>query len=232
MINCIIIDDEPLARDLLLEYVRKTPFLHCVATCAGAEEARRVMEKTQVQLIFLDIVLPEITGLEFSMTLGNSTRVIFTTAFEQYALAGFKANALGYLLKPFSYLEFLEAVNRAREYFGFSRPVTRAGDTLFVKSEHKIIRVSFNEIRYIESMRDYVRFHLVGKPPLMSLMSMRLLEENLPPNFIRVHRSYIVNVNRIEVTQRNEILFGRITIPVAENYRVPFQNYLRQKLFE
>lgn len=232
MINCIIIDDEPLARDLLLEYVRKTPFLHCVATCAGAEEARRVMEKTQVQLIFLDIVLPEITGLEFSMTLGNATRVIFTTAFEQYALAGFKANALGYLLKPFSYLEFLEAVNRAREYFGFSRPVTRAGDALFVKSEHKIIKVLFNEIRYIESMRDYVRFHLVGKPPLMSLMSMRLLEENLPPNFIRVHRSYIVNVNRIEVTQRNEILFGRITIPVAENYRVPFQNYLRQKLFE
>lgn len=232
MINCIIIDDEPLARDRLLEYVRKTPFLNCLATCTRAEEAQRIMEKAQVQLIFLDIILPDITGLEFSMTLGNSTRVIFTTAFEQYALAGFKANALGYLLKPFSYIEFLEAANRAREYFDFSRPVTKAGDTLFVKSEHKIIRVLFNEIRYIESMRDYVRFHLVGKPPLMSLMSMRLLEENLPPNFMRVHRSYIVNVNQIEVTQRNEILFGRITIPVAENYRVPFQNYLRQRLFE
>jgi DNA-binding LytR/AlgR family response regulator len=239
MINCLIVDDEPLALDVLEGYVKKTPFLHLVARCSGAVEALQQMEANDIDLLFLDIQMPDISGIEFSQTLNSDIRVIFTTAFDQYAIEGFKVNALGYLLKPFSYPEFLEVANRAKEWFDLVKKLSNAResfgeDSLFVKSEYKIIKIAFDEINYIEGLKDYVKFYLAGKErPVMSLMSLKVLEEKLPQKkFMRVHRSFIVNLGKIHTIQRNEILFGRVTIPVAEKYKDQFQEYVKSKFFE
>jgi DNA-binding LytR/AlgR family response regulator len=239
MINCLIVDDEPLALDILEGYVRKTPFLNLVARCNGAVEVMEQMEKTEIHLLFLDIQMPDITGIEFSQTLSDKIKVIFTTAFEQYALEGFKVNALGYLLKPFSYAEFLEVANRAKEWFDLVRrsqqgPEEISEDSLFVKSEYKIINIAFDDINYIEGLKDYVKFYLVGKErPVMSLMSLKILEEKLPKKkFMRVHRSFIVNLEKIQTIQRNEIIFGKVTIPIAEKHKDQFQEYVKSKFFE
>lgn len=238
MINCLIVDDEPLALDVIEGYVKKTPFLNLVGRCNGIVEAMEKMEHHDIQLLFLDIQMPEISGLDFSQTLSDKIKVIFTTAFEQYALDGFKVNALGYLLKPFSYPEFLEVANRAKEWFDLisrnqNTPTEIRDDSLFVKSEYKILRIAFNEINYIEGLKDYVKFFLTGKDrPVLSLMSLKILEEKLPGNFMRVHRSFIVNLDKIETIQRNEIIFGRVTIPVADKYKDQFQDFLKSKIFE
>lgn len=238
MINCLIVDDEPLALDVIEGYVKKTPFLNLIGRCNGIVEAMEKMEHHDIQLLFLDIQMPEISGLDFSQTLSDKIKVIFTTAFEQYALDGFKVNALGYLLKPFSFTEFLEVANRAKEWFDLvnrnqNTPAEINDDSLFVKSEYKILRIAFNEINYIEGLKDYVKFFLTGKDrPVLSLMSLKILEEKLPANFMRVHRSFIVNLDKIETIQRNEIIFGRVTIPVADKYKDQFQDFLKSKIFE
>lgn len=238
MINCLIVDDEPLALDVLEGYVKKTPYLKLVGRCNGVTEAMQLMEQHEVDLLYLDIQMPGISGLEFSQTLTDKVKVVFTTAFEQYALEGFKVNALGYLLKPFSYTEFLEVGNRVKEWFDLVNRSSNVQDeiredSLFVKSEYKIIRIGFNELNYIEGLKDYVKFYLAGKErPILSLMSLKILEEKLPRNFMRVHRSFIVNLDKIETIQRNEIIFGRVTIPVADKYKDQFQEFLKSKIFE
>jgi DNA-binding LytR/AlgR family response regulator len=239
MINCLIIDDEPLALDVIEGYVKKTPFLNLVGRCSSVAEALTQMANHNVQLLFMDIQMPDVTGLEFSQTLSDRHKVVFTTAFEQYAIDGFKLNALGYLLKPFSYTEFLEVANRAREWFDLVGKATAENadvqdDSLFVKSEYKILKISFDEINYIEGLKDYVKFYVDGKErPVMSLMSLKLLEEKLPSKkFMRVHRSFIVNLHKIQTIQRNEIIFGRVTVPVAEKYKDQFHEYVQSKFFE
>ncbi len=237
MINCLIIDDEPIAIGILEDYVKRTPFLSLKGSCSGATEAMKLMSSGKIDLIFLDIQMPDLTGIEFSKILGDKVKVIFTTAFEQYAVEGFKVNAIGYLLKPFSYPEFIETVNRAKEWFDLSsasKTSLPAADSLFVKSEYKIIKVSFNEILYIEGLKDYVKFYVEGQTrPVMSLMSLKSLEENLPSDqFMRVHRSFIVNLNKIKTIQRNEILFGDVIIPVADSYKDAFQGFVRSKFLE
>jgi DNA-binding LytR/AlgR family response regulator len=240
MINCLIVDDEPLALDILQGYVNKTPFLNLVARCNGVADAMNQMDGNDIDLIFLDIQMPEISGLEFSQTLTDKIKIVFTTAFEQYALDGFKVNALGYLLKPFSYTEFLEAATRAKEWFDLSNKANSvaapksSNDSLFVKSEYKILKIDFHHIIYIEGLKDYVKFYLEGRDwPIMSLMSLKILEEKLPVNqFMRVHRSFIVNLQKIQTIQRNEIVFGKISIPVAEKYKDQFQEFVKAKFFE
>jgi len=238
MINCLIVDDEPLALDILESYVRKTPFLNLVGRCNGATEAMKFMATENIQLLFLDIQMPDISGIEFSQTLNDRFKIIFTTAFEQYALEGFKVNALGYLLKPFSYAEFLEIANRAKEWFDLVTRSTQSTEikdnSLFVKSEYKIVRIGFDEISYIEGLKDYVKFYIDGKDrPILSLMSLKNLEEKLPEKrFMRVHRSFIVNLEKIEIIQRNEIIFGKANIPVADKYKDKFQEFVKGKSFE
>lgn len=239
MINCLIVDDEPLALDVLEGYVKKTPFLNLVARCKGASDVMKEMEDNEIDLLFLDIQMPDITGIDFSQTLTGNVKVIFTTAFDQYALEGFKVNALGYLLKPFSYVEFLEVANRAKEWFDLAKRQPSAlgeinDDGLFVKSEYKIIKIAFADITYIEGLKDYVKFYVVGKDrPIMSLMSLKILEEKLPQkHFMRVHRSFIVNLNKIQTIERNQIVFGKVIIPVAEKYKDQFQLYVKSKFFE
>jgi DNA-binding LytR/AlgR family response regulator len=238
MINCLIIDDEPLALDVIEAYVKKTPFLNLIARCSGVVDAMREMEKNEIQLLFLDIQMPDLSGMQFSQTLSDKIKVVFTTAFEQYALEGFKVNALGYLLKPFSYAEFLEVANRAKEWFDMANrtPLSTTEDredSLFVKSEYKILKIAFDEIIYIEGLKDYVKFYLTGKDrPILSLMSLKILEEKLPKKFMRVHRSFIVNLEKIETIQRNEIVFGKVSIPIADKHKEEFQEFVKSKFFE
>jgi DNA-binding LytR/AlgR family response regulator len=238
MINCLLVDDEPLALDILEGYVRKTPYLNLVARCNGVEEALQEMEHHDIQLVFLDIQMPEINGVEFSQTLDEKIKVIFTTAFKEYAREGFKVNAQGYLLKPFSYLEFLEVSNRTKHWFELVQLKSAASsdhsDGFFVKSEYKIIKIAFQEINYIEGLKDYVKFYLEGKDrPILSLMSLKVLEEKLPDKrFMRIHRSFIINLDKIHTIQRNEIIFGRVTIPVADKYKEPFHHFVRSRSFE
>lgn len=232
MIRCLIIDDEPVAISILESYISKTPFLQLVAKCIGATEAMQVMQTEKVDLLFLDIQMPDITGIEFSKSLGDSVKIIFTTAYEKYALEGFKVNAIDYLLKPFDYQEFLKAALKAKTWFDLTNNQTESTasqkDSLLVNSEYKLIKIELKNILYIEGLKDYVKIFIEDTVrPVMTLMTMKSLEEQLPGSqFMRVHRSYIINLNKITAIERSGILIGKIQIPVADKYKEVFNEYL------
>jgi len=234
-IRCLLVDDEPLALYLLEGYVAKTPSLELAGRCSSAFQAMEMLDKTEVDLIFLDIQMPGLSGLEFSRSLKDGPKVIFTTAFEQYALEGFKVDALDYLLKPISYPEFLNAVNKAKRWFEHfeKAAVTETRTSIFVKADYKLVQIDFNNILYIEGLKDYVKFCLEdNEKPVLSLMSMKSLEENLPDTkFMRVHRSFIVNLDKIKTIERNRIVFGKEFIPISENYKEKFQNFVNERFF-
>lgn len=230
-LRCIIIDDEPLAIDLLKSYVEQTPYLELVATFENPLAAMETLRSGNIQVLYLDINMPQISGLEFSRTLSASTRVIFTTAYDQYAVEGFRLNALDYLLKPISYTEFLQASNKAFEWFKLVE--TNDTTSIFIKSGYRMEKIELNNILYIENQKDYVKFHLDGiSEPVSSLMSMQFLEEKLPPKqFMRVHRSFIVNLNKIKTIERNCIVFGKEYIPVSDSYKDRFMEFLNKHFF-
>jgi len=234
-IRCLLVDDEPLALDLLEGYVLKTPFLELAGRCSSAFQAMEIIEKQKIDLIFLDIQMPGLTGLEFSRTLQQGPKIVFTTAFEQYAIEGFKVDAIDYLLKPVSYPEFLNAVNKAKRWFDhIELPASQEPrNSIFVKTDYKLVQIEFNNILYIEGLKDYVKIYLEGtEKPILSLMSMKLLEENLPENrFMRVHRSFIVNLERITTIERNRIVFGKEYIPISDNYKEKFQKFVNERFF-
>lgn len=229
-LKCVIVDDEPLAADLLKSYAMQTPFLELLGTYNSAIDALSLINEQKVDLIFLDINMPKINGVEFSKTLPSVIKIIFTTAYDQYAIDGFKVNALDYLLKPISYADFLQAANRAQEWF---RPNidTSAADSIFVKSGYRIEKLEYNNILYIENQKDYVKFYLEDQQePVSSLMSIQQLSEKLPADiFMRVHRSFIVNLNKIKTVERNCIIFGKTYIPVSDTYRSEFSKFLDKK---
>jgi DNA-binding LytR/AlgR family response regulator len=232
MVRCIAIDDEPLALKQIADYIGRTPFLELAGLCESAFQAFEILEKTSVDLMFVDINMPDLSGLEFVQALENPPGIIFVTAYSEYAIEGFKVDAVDYLLKPVSYLDFLKSANKAKTFFD-SRPKTPreakpAKDFLFIKSEYKIIRINFEDIKYIEGMSEYIRIHLVNSKPFMTLLSMKAIEEQLPPErFMRVHRSYIVNLSKITVVERGRIIFdGKVYIPISEQFKGKFQNYV------
>jgi two-component system, LytTR family, response regulator len=235
IIRCLLVDDEPLALDLLEGYVIKTPSLSLAGRCSSAFQALELLEKTDVDLMFLDIQMPGLTGLEFTRSLPSGPKVIFTTAFEQYALEGYRVDALDYLLKPISYPEFLNSVNKAKRWFDHTeKAVTvETRNSIFVKSDYKLVQIEFNSILYIEGLKDYVKIHLEGNDkPILSLMSMKSFEENLPEaRFMRVHRSFIVNLDKINTIERNRIVFGKEYIPISENYKDNFQRFVNERFF-
>ena len=222
-LTCAIIDDEPLAISLLESYVNKTPFLRLTAKFNSALEALPVLSAQPVELLFLDIQMPELSGMEFSRILEADTRIIFTTAFEQYALDSYKVNALDYLLKPISYPDFLKAANKAL-------PAAEI-ESIFIKTEYKQVQVELRKILYIEGLKDYVKIFIEDEPhPILSLMSMKSLEEMLPAShFIRVHRSFIVQPEKIKVIERNRIVFGKEYIPISDNYKPRLVEFLAQR---
>lgn len=209
IIKCAIVDDEPLALGLLESYVKKTPSLELCGAYSSAIQTMELLTEHPVDLIFLDIQMPELNGLEFSKIVPGNTRIIFTTAFGQYALDGYKVNALDYLLKPISYTDFMKAVNKAVQWFELlQKAETSPADIqssddlkyIYVKSDYKLIQIELDKILYIEGLKDYIKIHLEDNPrPILSLVSMKMMEDKLPANrFIRIHRSFIVQKQKIK----------------------------------
>lgn len=222
IITTAIIDDEPLAATLLESYVNKTPFLQLTGTYGSAIEAIRQLRNKPVQLLFLDIQMPELSGIEFAKVLPNSTKIVFTSAFQQYAIDGYKVNALDYLMKPVPYNEFLKAAEKACEYFKNQQQLHKLTNDrfLFVKSDYKLIRIPFDNILFIEGLKDYVRFYLKSGERIMSLINMKRIDECLPhPEFLRVHKSYIVHMTNIETVERARIVFHDQYIPISDSYK-------------
>ena len=231
--KCAIVDDEPLALDLLESYVRKTPFLELTGKYSSAVQAMKELPERQADLVFLDIQMPELNGLEFSKMLPPDTRIVFTTAFDQYALDGYKVNALDYLLKPI-YVDFLHAADKALHWFERSQTATAKDeeiDSIFVKSEYKLVQIELRKIIYVEGLKDYIKIYEEDNPkPILSLMSMKAMEDLLPASqFIRVHRSYIVRKDKIRVIDRGRIVFGKTYIPISDSYKQAFQEYLDRR---
>lgn len=226
-ISCVIIDDEPLAADLLESYVLKTPFLDLKGKYNSALDAMQHIMEVPVNVLFLDIQMPELNGMEFSKLIPAETKIIFTTAFEQYAVDSYRVNALDYLLKPISYADFLKAAQKAFDWFSSCRGMA---DRIFVKTEYKLIQIELSQILYIEGLKDYIKIYLEEDPhPILSLLSMKSVEEMLPANrFVRVHRSYIVQPQKIRVIERNRIIFGKNYIPISDNYKQKFFDFLAQ----
>jgi len=231
-LRTIAIDDEPLALRLVSDYVSKTPFLELVGAFDNPLDAIDFLSTQSADLIFVDIQMPDLTGIEFARSLENAPKIIFTTAYEKYALEGFKLNAIDYLLKPFSYEEFLKAAQKARkqsELEASTLPSIEANNQfLFLKSEYKIRRINFNDILYIEGLKDYIKVFTTGEDkPVLSIKTMKSLEQKLPvTKFMRVHRSFIVNLDKIDTIERNRIVFGKTYIPISEQYKSKFQDYL------
>ena len=231
IINCAIIDDEPLAAGLLKSYALKTPFLNLIGTYGSALEAMKELRDNPAQLLFLDIQMPELSGIEFAKILPAETKIIFTTAFQQYAIEGYKVSALDYLMKPVSYDDFLKACNKALDWFSTTQrqQATLNDRFMFIKSDYKLIRVSLDDILYIEGLKDYVRFYLEDGTKIMSLMNMKKLEEYLPrPEFLRTHRSYIVHMPKTHQVDRLRIVFGDTLIPISDSYKEDVQQYFDQ----
>jgi len=237
-LKCAIVDDEPLAVELLVSYVKRIPFMELCGQYSNAVDAMKGLTDNPVDLAFLDIQMPELNGLELSRMLPEGTRVVFTTAFEQYALDGYRINALDYLMKPISYVNFLEACNRALQWFSLTRQKQAAAPegsgtateakSIFVKSEYKLLQIDLDSIKYIEGLKDYVKIYTEESPhPILSLMNMKSIEQMLPASrFIRVHRSFIVQKSKIREIERNRIIFGDVYIPIGDSYKQAFNDFL------
>ena len=241
-LSCIAVDDEPLALGLVCAFIEKTPFLKLVGRYSSAVEALQGLHQHEIDLIFLDIQMPDLTGIELARVLDKSgergPRIVFTTAYNHFALEGFRVDALDYLLKPFNYEEFLRAATKGKAYFELLQRAQPAAvappvpdmreEYLFLKVEYQLVRVAFDDILYIEGLKDYVKVHLKSdSKPLLSLTSLKALEEKLPPNrFMRVHRSFIVSLDQIGAVTRNTIQIGDSTIPVSDQYKEGFNQFL------
>ena len=238
-LNTLIVDDEPLALGLLESYVERTPFLHLTGRFSSALDALEALRTSPIDVAFLDIQMPQLSGLELSRLIDtNHTKIIFTTAFEQYALEGFRVDALDYLLKPISYPEFLRAANKALDWFETIRRAENSNhanqENIFIKSDYKLLQLELKKIQYIEGVKDYVRISLCENDgtehSVLTQMSLKTIEERLPScRFIRVHRSFIVNIDQIRIIERNRIVFGKTYIPISDSYKEPFMEILRKR---
>ena len=222
--TCAIIDDEPLAAELLASYAQKTTFLELVGTYNSAIEAMKVIRTTPVDLLFLDIQMPELSGLEFATILSPKTMIVFTTAFDRYAVESYKVNAIDYLLKPIAYDAFLHSANKALQMLetrSTQKSVKSEERFFYVKSEYKLIRILIDDILYIEGLKDYVKIRLAAPQKSVNcLMNMKALEDYLPQqDFMRVHRSYIVNLKRVEAIDRLRVVIGDTFIPISDTYK-------------
>lgn len=223
-IDCLVVDDEPLAAALIASYVKKTPFLSLSGTVHSAEDALRHVAAHRPDLVFLDIKMPGMSGMQLARQLPDGIKVVFTTAYSDHAVEGFRVEALYYLLKPVDYDEFLEAAERARRtLLSVETILPDTGNFLTVKSEYRLLRIPLAEIDYIEGLKDYVKIYVDSQPKaVLTLMSVKSLEDALPANFMRIHRSFIVNLDKVRVIERNCIIMGGTAIPVSDSYRKAF----------
>lgn len=234
MIRCLAIDDEPLALQQLTTYIQKVPFLELAAQCQSAMEARKFLEQDTVDAIFCDINMPDLNGMDFVKSLQAPPLIVFTTAYSEYAVEGFKVNAVDYLLKPFGLDDFRRAAKRIKERLEIVSTNTQhptpntQPDTLFVKTDYRMVKISIADIRYIEGMSEYLKIYLEGEDkPIITLLSMKKIETRLPENFMRIHRSYIVNLHKIQEVNKNRIIMDAETfLPIGDMYKESFQQYL------
>lgn len=241
ILNCFAVDDEPLALGLVCAFIEQTPFLNLAGKFSSGVEALRGLHEQQPDVIFLDIQMPDLNGVELARVLDArdqpKPRIIFTTAYNQFALEGYRVDALDYLLKPFNYEEFLHAANKA---LAFATLLQKSKNTaaqseeavsdeyLFIKVEYQLVRVALSDILYIESLKDYVKVWLQNeKKPILSLTSLKALEDKLPPKrFMRVHRSFIVSLEKINSVTRSAMQIGTINIAVGDQYKESFNQFL------
>ena len=258
MIRCLAIDDEPLALQQIAAYIGKVPFLELAAQCQSALEAQQFLQQDTVDAIFCDINMPDLNGMDFIKTLTAPPLVVFTTAYAEYAVEGFKVNAVDYLLKPFGLQDFQRAANRLSERLElrserYDYPQSAQSnntsqfsplsshlsplssqledDTIFLKTEYRIVKVSISDIRYVEAMSEYLKVYLESEPkPIITLLSMKKMEERLPSYFMRIHRSYIINLTKIQEVNKNRVIMDSDTyLPIGDMYKDSFQQYLDTK---
>lgn len=260
MIKILVIDDEPLALQQLAAYVRKIPFLDLVAECQSAIEARDIINNERIDAIFVDINMPDMNGMDFVRSLAAPPLVVFTTAYSEYAVDGFKVDAVDYLLKPFGLDDFKRAAMRVKHRFELENPtaaeptdnnaaanaapsvsdaspaasdaIPTDDDSIFLKTEHRVVRVNIADIRYIEGMSEYLKVHIEGQRPIVMLFSMKKMEERLPSHFLRIHRSYIVNMRHVQEVTKNRIVMDKDTyLPIGDMYKESLSAYLADKYF-
>ena len=239
MIRCLAIDDEPLALQQIVAYIDKVPFLQLAAQCQSAVEARQFLEQDTVDAVFCDINMPDLNGMDFVKSLAAPPLVVFTTAYSEYAVEGFRVNAVDYLLKPFGLQDFQRAANRLQERLAnasiqnmslASHPssLTPDNDVIFLKTDYRILKVNISDIRYVEGMSEYLKVWIEGEQkPVVTLLSMKKIEERLPNSFMRIHRSYIVNLTKIREVNKNRVILDADTyLPIGDLYKEAFQTYL------
>jgi DNA-binding LytR/AlgR family response regulator len=235
MIRCLAIDDEPLALEQITAYINKVPFLELAAKCQSALEARTYLESDTVDAIFCDINMPDLNGMDFVKSLAVPPLIVFTTAYSEYAVEGFKVNAVDYLLKPFGLQDLQRAANRIKdrltESVAAAKPATDSDDALFLKTDYRIVKVSIPDIRYVEAMSEYLKVWIEGESkPIITLLSMKKMQEHLPNYFMRIHRSYIINLNKIQEVNKNRVIMDSDTyLPIGDLYKDAFQAYLDTK---
>lgn len=257
MIKTIVIDDEPLALQQLAAYVAKVPFLTLVAECQSAVEALEIINNERVDAVFVDINMPDLNGMDFVRSLAAPPLVVFTTAYSDYAVEGFKVDAVDYLLKPFGLDDFRRAAQRVKKRYEQESALLAQtvadnddsddaadelddlqeqprqlaeGDTIFLKTEHRVVRVNVDDIRYVEGMSEYLKVHVEGQRPIIMLLSMKRMEERLPDSFLRIHRSYIVNMRKVQEVMKNRIVMDADTyLPVGDIYKDALTRYLADK---
>ena len=242
MIRCMAIDDEPLALQQIAAYIGKVPYLELVAQCQSALEAHQFLQHDTVDVIFCDINMPDLNGMDFIKALVAPPLVVFTTAYAEYAVEGFKVNAVDYLLKPFGLQDFMRAAGRVRDRLELSAEPSSLNakpsslnqdndDVVFLKTEYRIVKVSISDIRYVEAMSEYLKVYLESEAkPIITLLSMKKMEERLPDYFMRIHRSYIINLTKIQEVNKNRVIMDSDTyLPIGDMYKETFQKYLDTK---
>ncbi|GAB3237445.1 LytTR family DNA-binding domain-containing protein [Hymenobacter seoulensis] len=241
MLRCLLVDDEPLALRLLTSYVERVPFLELAGTCRSALEAMTVLQQEPVDVLFLDIQMPDLTGIEFVRSMQPQALVIFTTAYESYALEGFNLNAVDYLVKPIAFERFVKAAQKAQDRLAPKpaepaaslpappAPAPPAEDYIFVKADYHTQRLNLRDIRYLEGLKDYIKIYASGKP-ILTLNSLKAFEDRLPSqDFVRVHRSYIVALAHIDSIRKNRIYMGETIIPIGDSYADAFHKLIEER---
>lgn len=246
MIRTLAIDDEPLALRQLAAYIKKVPYLELVAECLSALEAKKIMDKEKIDAIFCDINMPDLDGMSFVKSLENPPAIVFTTAYSEYAVEGYKVDAVDYLLKPYSFEEFSHAAERIQRFLQPAQkaePAEPAADgtltgtapqgtqSLFVKTDGRIVKILIKDICYVEGMSEYLKIHLLSQPrPIVTLLSMKKLEERLPSNFMRIHRSYIINLDEVKEVNKNRVILNADTyLPIGDLYKEGFLGYVNSR---
>lgn len=237
MIKCIAVDDEPLALRQMIAYIEQTPFLQLAAKFSNALTVKEYLENNTIDLIFLDINMPKLSGMELAKSLPNSPKIIFTTAYSDYAIEGYKVSAVDYLLKPIEYNDFLIASTKAADLIKKEKlhtpQIKKTDEYLFIKSGQQHIRINFNDIKYLESQKEYVCIHLINADPVRTLIRLKNIEEILPTaNFMRIHRSFIVNLNHIITVERNRIIYSpKESIVVSDTYLNKFMQFINDNFY-